>query len=133
MRKQFSRLLLMIVSVISISACNSEKEKIRYEITSSAPIQLDIRYINGERNQVDEKFNGSQWSYEGEISFLNDKFGHQFRLSCDGKGPTQHSVTLKIYRGQKLLVEETVQSKEPMHHDPTTFRSSGGVDSYIEP
>jgi len=133
MRKQFSRLLLMIVSVISVSACNSEKEKIRYEITSSAPIQLDIGYINGERNHVDEKFNGSLWTYEGEISFLNDKFGHEFQLYCDGKGPTQHSVTLKIYRGQKLLVEETFQSKEPMHHDPTTFRSSGIVESYIEP
>jgi hypothetical protein len=133
MKNQIFQFILIIISTSILFGCNSENDKIRYEIISSTPIDLEITYDDGERNDVKTKFNGNQWSYEGEMSFINGKVGHDFLLQFDGKCTSQHTVTAKIYRGPKILVEKTFQSREPMNHDPTTFRSSGSINSYIEP
>ncbi len=132
MVKQFSRLLLIIVSVISISACNSEKDKLRYELVSSIPVECKISYTDSKCQQVNENFNGTQWTYEGEIEFVNSKQGHSFRLSCEALGSSPYTVTLKLYRGQNILDEVTVNNREPMPSSPTLYRASAFVKTFME-
>lgn len=131
-RNKFISYLSILLFVITISSCNSEKDKLRYELVSSIPVECKINYTDSKCQPVNENFNGTQWTYEGEIEFVNSKQGHSFGLSCEALGSSPYTVTLKLYRGQNILDEVTVNNREPMPSSPTLYRASASVKTFME-
>ncbi len=102
---------------ILLSSCNSGSKKLRYEIISSAPIKLDIKYTNALKSENElGNFNGTQWTYDIEI--VKNANGQPFTLSFDAIGTTSFSTTSRIYFGEEVVAEKISDC----------YKVSGGTD-----
>ncbi len=109
-----------VILYISLSSCNARSKKLRYEIISTAPIELDIKYTNALKSENDlGNFNGSQWHYDIEI--MKNANSQSFTLSFNAVGSTNFSTTSRIYREDEVVAEKISDSK----------KISGGAD-YIQ-
>jgi len=105
MRHYILQIVFLFVIVSCFIGCAPREKKLKYEITSTAPIRLDINYMNAHesKNEV-RNYYGTQWTYEMEVP--GSEYDQSFSLGFVAFGATGYTTTARIYSGDEIVAEQ---------------------------
>jgi hypothetical protein len=109
---------LLICVAVLISSCTENHEKIRFEVSTSKPvsaISIGLEDGKGENHKSITLNNQSNWVFESDLVYDGKEPMRRVRLGVEARlnGPKNmdtFSLSIKIFRDQKLIGEKKVES-----------------------